>query len=56
MLTREILESYAMRDWVYLGRASVEIADLLAALDINPDMPHTIRRYATFQGMWLLLK
>ena len=56
MLTHEILQSSDMRVWVYLGRASVEIADLLAELDINPDMRHTITRYAAFQEMLRLLK
>jgi len=48
---RKILESSAMRDWVYLGKASPEIADFLAEQDVNPDMPHTIRRYDVYLAM-----
>jgi len=48
---RKILESSAMRDWVYLGKTSPEIADFLAEQDVNPDMRHTIRRHDAFLAM-----
>lgn len=53
---RKILESSAMRDWVYLGKTSPVIAEFLAEQDINPDMRHTVRRHDAFLAMLRMVK
>lgn len=32
--------------WVHTGHASPEVSDMLAAMDVNPDMRHVIQRQA----------